>query len=771
MLKQFQKIVGIGRFENYPTPEGKTTLERFNLIFSPNGCGKTTLAAILRSLKAQNCDYILGRKTLGCSSDPEATIRLETGNAEFMNSTWNMQCPNIEIFDMTFVDDNVYSGNIVELGQRRSLYHFVVGEEGVKLAHEEEELDVQIREKNKEITSKKKQIENVIIDDIDLDRFISLRATKNIDKQIVNKEKKLEALLKSNEINEKPLLKKIDLSDLPINDILKLLSKTIENISEDAERKTKEHIESFNIEHGERWISYGLRYIINHCCPFCGQSIEGVQLIRAYQDYFNKGYTDLKEEIKEFNSQVEGLKTSDNITRLTKVLLSNKALSEFWNQYIQAEYPNISLEDIEEVWKNVIGLFETNIKKKYSNPLESIKSGKELSEAISSYRAMQSEISKYNAKVEKLNALISTRKKELCAGDKEITEKELTILKNTKKRYEMEVNTLCNEYQTLKRKKKILDLHKKKAQDKLRKFSQDIFKKYQNGINEYLSKFAAGFSISKTKTSFAGGQPSSSYCISINDKEVNLGNAKTPIGKPSFGNTLSSGDRSALALAFFLARIDLDTNKAEKIIVFDDPICSFDANRRIYTKQRICEFIREDIKQIIVLSHYAPFLKMLWDETKKPEFKTKKNALSIEWYKNTSNITYWDIEKETREGYLKHHYVLLDYLKNGVKTDEMRRSVANSVRLLLECNLRFRFPQEFESCKMLGQFLSLINDCPKSDPLSVLKPNHTDLKEINDYSLRYHHHNADSEPIDNSELQTYVRRVIVFVQGIKKICM
>ena len=57
----------------------------------------------------------------------------------------------------------------------------------------------------------------------------------------------------------------------------------------------------------------------------------------------------------------------------------------------------------------------------------------------------------------------------------------------------------------------------------------------------------------------------------INDTAVEMGSGDTPLDEPSFRNTLSSGDKSTLALAFFLAQIKADAEKGECIVVFDDP--------------------------------------------------------------------------------------------------------------------------------------------------------------------------------------------------------
>jgi len=80
---------------------------------------------------------------------------------------------------------------------------------------------------------------------------------------------------------------------------------------------------------------------------------------------------------------------------------------------------------------------------------------------------------------------------------------------------------------------------------------------------------------------------------------------------PNLPNTakdcLSEGDRSTLALAFFLAKLDIDPALAAKIIVFDDPLSSFDSNRRIHTIELIQKILTR-VPQVLVLSHNEFFL-------------------------------------------------------------------------------------------------------------------------------------------------------------------
>ena len=79
---------------------------------------------------------------------------------------------------------------------------------------------------------------------------------------------------------------------------------------------------------------------------------------------------------------------------------------------------------------------------------------------------------------------------------------------------------------------------------------------------------------------------------------------------------LSEGDKSAIALAFFFAKLAVDnTNLCKKIIVFDDPISSFDSNRKTETLQRLSELSKK-CKQLFLLTHNINFAHQFYEKMK-----------------------------------------------------------------------------------------------------------------------------------------------------------
>lgn len=157
---------------------------------------------------------------------------------------------------------------------------------------------------------------------------------------------------------------------------------------------------------------------------------------------------------------------------------------------------------------------------------------------------------------------------------------------------------------------------------------------------------------------YTGGTPSSHYQLEINDCAIGLGDSRTQPGTPCFKTTLSSGDRSALALVFFLAALKQDARIGNKIVVLDDPFTSQDRFRRTCTQQLIRQHAGM-AQQVVVLSHDPHFLRLIWEDYPATDIKVLQMCRTGE---NTV-IGEWDIEAETQSTYLKNYSALLDFYR------------------------------------------------------------------------------------------------------------
>lgn len=143
MLDHFKYINNVGRFESVSVKE-TLPLGLLTLLFSENGRGKTTLCSILRSLTAGDATPILERKRLSAKGDSHAVITVDGTDVSFNGTAWTAAGPRILIFDDEFIDTNIYSGLAVTAGHRQNVHELVIGDHGVLLNRQVQDLTAAI---------------------------------------------------------------------------------------------------------------------------------------------------------------------------------------------------------------------------------------------------------------------------------------------------------------------------------------------------------------------------------------------------------------------------------------------------------------------------------------------------------------------------------------------------------------------------------------------------------------------------------------------------
>lgn len=295
MLKKIIKIQNVGKFRDFHA-RGDLEFHSMTLIYAENGRGKTTLCDILHSLRSGNPEYINGRHSLGCDEKPEVHIRLDGDTAVFQEGAWSKAYPDIAIFDTAFIHQNVYAGDYVNHEHKKNLYRVIVGEEGVKLTKEVDDLNGRVRSLNKEINTKRTVVEKYVPKDMTLKQFLPLSKDSNIDQKIKDAEAEVLALERASEITSKNALEMIALPALPDN-FQSLLAKQLKDVSQDAEILLHDHLSNHTEKATETWLNEGIDYVKDDACPFCAQSVSGNKLVEAYQTYFSASYRTLKEEV------------------------------------------------------------------------------------------------------------------------------------------------------------------------------------------------------------------------------------------------------------------------------------------------------------------------------------------------------------------------------------------------------------------------------------------------------------------------------------------
>lgn len=764
MIEKFISIKNIGRFRNC-SPCGDVTFRKLTLLFAENGRGKTTLCAILRSLQTGRPEFISERRTLG-TTDPESVqLRLDGNTHSFGTNGWSYSYSDIAVFDSVFVHDNVYAGDHVDHEHKKNLYRVIVGAKGVQLAKKIEELDGKIRTANEEIRTKKNAASKTLPNGTSFEAYLAWQPIEDIESKIHQKDTELtnsqRILDKATEIQSKGLLEKISLPVFP-SDFLTILSKQLADVIADAEACVRQQIDAHSMgTQGETWLSQGLGFVTNDKCPFCGQIIGANGLIAAYRSHFNAAYTQLKQEVAQLSQRISNTIGETSLNTTQQTLSGNLTLVEFWKQFSEIFVPSFDFENVRTKYSALRELASALSQRKQQSPTEAVAPGNDFQTALEDITTLQTSVDAYNAAVHEANTLINEQKAAAQQrADINTIKKDLTDLEAKKKRFEPEVVQACREYQDAVNAKTSLEQQKTIAREQLDQHCQQILQTYQSSINAYLDQFNAGFKITNSRHLYTGGTPSSHYQLEINNCAVDLGDSRTQPGTPSFKTTLSSGDRSALALAFFLAALKQDAGIGDRIVVLDDPFTSQDRFRRTCTQQLIRQ-LAGTAQQVIVLSHDPHFLRLIWEGYPPGDIKVLQMCRTGD---NTV-IGEWDIEAETQSTYLKNYSTLLDFYRERKGT---ALNVARSIRPFIEGMLRSRFPGHFQPTEWLGDFISKIRNATTTNGLSHAQSDLSEIEAINDYSKRYHHDqnpNADSEPLSEDELHGFVKRTLRLVGG------
>ncbi len=768
MIRKILSIKNVGRFENCAW-RGGTQFEKMSLMYAENGRGKSTFCDILRSWQTNEPNIVLGRKRLGATGDCEIALLSEGGKkATFKAGKWDVAKPELAIFDMAFVHQNVYAGDHIDHEHKKNLYRVIVGENGVKLAKKVEDLDADSREATKLAKTKLDLINAKLPPGRDMKAFAKILADDQIAQKIAAKEEEIKttefAEKKAADIQAKGLLQEIALPAVQ-GDVEQLLAKKLPALQQDAETQLREHLKSHTRGATEVWISEGLGYLKDETCPLCGQSTHDLNLIKAYQAFFDTSYATLKSSLTRTERVVATSFDERVISQAQKRLTDNAALHVFWRELGITTGKSLPVIDaMSDVLSNIRNEAIALLKEKSASPLDAVPLSENFEASKKAYNDVCAKILTYNEEARTFNAAVTAYKGKQGTNTSAKLKAELAELKLIQLRHSPEMLKMIAEYKAAEENKKKLAKEKDEAKNHLDAHSATVLSLHEIRINDLLKRFAAGFKIGSTDRSYVGGKPSSSFKLLINNVGVELGDENTPSSRPSFRNTLSAGDRSTLALAFFIAQLERDANLADKIVVFDDPFTSQDRSRRTATQTLICN-LESKVKQVLLFSHDPHFLRSVWNG--------RKSGAAISCFQfsrmaNGTAVGEWDVEKETASEYTKKHRVLWEYCFEAHVFRGSTREVAQTIRPVLEEYLKLKLPHCFADTEWLGDFIGKIRNAPAGDPLEAAKPILPSVEQINEYAKRFHHRSnpsAETEIVEDTELLTFVQMTLDVVGG------
>lgn len=757
MIESIKCIKNLGPFKSIENvPLAKTTL-----IFAENGRGKTMLSEAFRSLAKNEPGLVAGRARIGKDGGEPLIVLGQSGGDKVLRwerDGWKGGKPKMAVFNDAFVDANVCSGLEVSPSHLQGLHSVAVGEEGIQKARAYTEAGANVTATRKAKEEIEKSIRDQIGSEFKVDDFVRWEHCSDIDDLFAKNQEALKVAANAARIRQRDRLKPLPMPKIDFDRIQNTLSSSIDDMTTKVSEMVAAHLATL-WDGAESWLNEGwTRARADQPCPYCGQDLANSQLVDVFKHYFDATYQDAKKDVA---SMLQDFVSKNDESSRDKLLatasVNSQLLVEWKSDGLKASQPTrLDAEAVVGTWQELSDGIVRALNAKIDAPLEAVAFDQRAQEAMDRFRSSVSSIKAENNKIVAVNTEIKGLVSQLKGADIDGLEREARRLRCLKLRGEPAIDKSCTEFKAARFALKDAEATRNARRKEMSEHNESAFRRYGAAINHHLGRFNVGFRIDELKGVSPGGVVTTQFGIVINNEDVKL---NSPNQSASFSNTLSGGDRTALALAFFFASLDQRRDLCETVVVIDDPLSSLDAGRRDRTVSAIGRYACK-VNQLIALSHDKSFL---CEFRQKLRNTAQVTGLSVRYGGKVSNVGEWDLAEECRR----------DEEARGIR---MRRFINGEepatpllyrdIRYHIENYLTIAFPGEFIAGSSIGDFLN-IHHCEDQSygatPLGSIE-RVEDLRELHEYSSARSHWNNVPDSQEN-ELRSYVRQTLNFCRG------
>ncbi len=779
MIKRINTLKRVGRFiELRSTPGADHDFAVLNVVFASNAAGKSTLCDVLRSMTLDEPAYVVGRKRLDAVNDPEIVIALEGANpphvVRFQNGAWinAAATSKIHIYDDRFVAENVLVAHHINVDQRRNLYGLVIGAQGIALKQAVDEAESDLATAGNVARNNEAALKALIPEGLNIDTFRNVPEIADIDQQISSAKDALASAAqtksKADTIRQRSPISPVPIESIPAN-LREVLSSCLDQAAMVAEQRIREHLETHTTGLSLDWLGQGHRAKTGDGCPHCGQSMMGLEILQAYNAFFS-GELQAQE-----HSRIVLMATTKRAfgqearNRIREVLTSHETEQVWWADaagfaFVLPTAPDLAaiLETHNAALEAIIG----SLDRKQADPANAITLSASEQQAIDAWESAEAFLGAYDAALPAINEALELKKAEAGNIDLVPLQRALASREASKKRHQQDVIDAFAAFDSALSTKTGAQRAKQIANDALRLQSNDLIAQYGARINALLELFTAQFRIvcggaNENYVSFVGGSPSGQLAIEILGQKIasSPADASNP-ALPSLANTLSGGDRSALALAFFLAKVEQEPGLADDIVVFDDPFHSQDRSRQSRTIERIHALTRQ-AKQCFVFSHDLDFARAVT-----PLHGIHTRTFRLDPLADQTTFECKELEMLPSRAYETKYALLTDFVASPGNYGNQLNAVAGTLRTILEEYLQLKFPRRWEAgVDWFGTMIGKIRAAAGDDPLLSCQGLVEGLSQVNEYSQRFHHRTtgATADVPDARELVTYAKQALSLI--------
>lgn len=768
MLKRIKLIQGIG---SYRQVRGSGfELAKVNIIYGENRNGKSTLCDILHSLESNNPELVLNREAIpnDATNPPKVEILFDENGSNhvacFEHGSWQAlepQSSKLYVFDQSFIHRNIITGQKQERQNSENITSFILGEANTALFRQLADLNTSVRDERSNHSVIEGQLRSHSILNVQeyANSVLPDKSKSELEGEATTqkgREQQIAATIQNiDTIKQRAILtviaKQTDYNP-EITRINASITSSLQNVHQDALASLDNHVTNHVNDSSsfKGWAAQGLNLAKDTSCPFCGQGLSdsAKSLLSSYQKVFNTEFDNFnrntKQELDQLRQPFMIPDTKENIERLH---LSNITTISIYQEpevsahptfgeltsSLQQRYDELLLayDALDNNRKLAVEFWIPLLNQKYGVPYDAMQSI-DFSVLVEIEAAYNKAIYDYWQECEKINLLLNQYKNSVDASQLRIDMSAMTSAYNTTMELikRIDLDALCLQYKTKAQEISTLESSYNQRKIQLEQSQSTYLENYFDLVNQLFTALGSNdFEIIRVENN-RGHQV-------VYELRINFKGQDVPVDKVNY--VFSESDRRALALCVFLAKI-LSLSPEEKskaILVFDDPVTSFDNERITLILNKFDELI-QNVKQLIITTHYKGM-------ASKAVRKFRQVAKSIKLTQGINGIEMNVVENDTMTA--SDHDVAFDRIKSfaGRATND---NIMTELRPFFEEEIRGRYKNQLiELGNSKDDLAVCINALRDNDIMSAALA--TELNAIRD-SLNVPMHEIGQDAVENT---------------------
>lgn len=729
MITKIRRLKNIGKFYNYSAKGVGLDWHKNTFVIAPNAYGKSTLVDVFRSVRDNDPKVIRARRTLDSVASPEAVIIIDGENHFFNGTKWDKTYPAMQLFDVPFIHANILSHGI-DHEHRKNIHRIIIGAQGIKFAEELAVLKTNEKNKRRQFAKLGTQFKAAGFVDHTLDAFLVIPAPDEA--AVVGRIQKLEQDIKSKESETQIRLlgypRAVSAPAFDLSAAKTLAGQKLAAVHEAAETRVLAHIDRNFKQKGQarEFIRQGLD-LVQADCPFCGQDLkDAADLLRAYREFFDDAFRTYQRNLEENAEAFANWNLDNDLTGLVSSHNAHTATLKQWEPFIGAETLPDAPTFVEPARTKLTGLkakVQAELQKKQKDP--------NADADLSQFEALSAELASLKADIDSYNAAVTAFTKKakdyvanLPKSDVNSIRLALAKEREIEKRFKPEWKQWAADYPAAKKDASDLLAKKDEKQKELEVYTKTIFDTYQRRINELLVTLGADFTMTDLtgKTDARANESYTDFGFLILKNKVPL--TARQDDAPCFKNTLSEGDKGALAFAFFIASLEKTPDLDKEIVILDDPLSSLDQTRREATARVLLD-LSPKLNQLCVFTHNKDFLRILFDKI------PNNTVLQVRSdKKNGSSLEAFDVEEDRKSEYVHMVEDLKRYVDEdfGPTPDTMQGNIRKVFEILLKTKYYRALAEDIKAKRGLAKLLETLFGAGLLDV--ALKPKLFDLCSV-----------------------------------------